>query len=87
MKKERIGKQIETLGNVLLVVMFAGGLICGLLLVTGGRLAEGCGVIIGGLLAAWFTTLLLRGFGRLVENSDRCAELLQYIAEHLPDKY
>jgi hypothetical protein len=86
MKKPRIGRHIENLGDVLTILIILAGVVYGIYLSYKGSVAMGIAVIVGGLIGGWLSTLLLRGYGRLVENSDRCAELLLYIADHMPEK-
>ena len=87
MDKERLGKQIETTGTVLLVLGIVAVLIYGFMTIYKlGDTSRGCLIIGIGLISSWLSTLVIRGFGRLVENSEKSAELMQYIASQKKDE-
>ena len=78
--KDHTGKEIECIGIVMFGVIFAIGLIKGYKLITHDEIILGVLTIVGGLIVGYLSSILLRGFGRLVDNSERSKELLDEIA-------
>lgn len=77
--KARIGKSIESLGNILMILIFLGGLVAAYFLVTDGQTWLAVAVILGSFALAYISTLFIRGFGRLVDNTDVIREKLELL--------
>lgn len=50
-----------------------------------GVIVTGLGIVVGGSFAAWAASLLLYGFGQLIDNSDRMVELMDEANDLLCD--
>ncbi len=85
-KKDNTGKEIEFVGIVLFALIFAAGIIAGIRFITSGDMPKGIIYIAGGFLTGYISSLFIRGFGRLVNNSERSRELLIELRNEISNK-
>jgi hypothetical protein len=50
----------------------------------GGLIMLGSGLLVGGSLCSWISSMLLYGYGTLIENTSNCAKLAKYASDDAP---
>ncbi len=72
---DRVGEKIKALAQILCWLGIFSSVVVGLVMLTTGEPEEGVGilVILFGSLGAYISSLLLYGYGELIDNSDRAA--------------
>lgn len=68
-----IASKLKTAAGILFALGTVGSVIVGILLMTRSMTAVGIAVLIGGTFLSWLCSILVYGFGQLIENTDRTA--------------
>mgnify|MGYP006992207900 CR=1 FL=1 len=77
MMTENVGKQMKDVSHYLSMIGILVSIIAGLMVMSTERIAMGMAIGIAGSFLTWFGSLLLRGFGELVENSSEIVKRLK----------
>lgn len=77
-----VGEKIETFAKVIVWLGIIGSIIGGIIFISSENIGMGIAIIIGGPIVSWLSSLILYGFGQLIENSDYLVNAIYNISSN-----